>query len=111
MNLKLRELREQNGISVATMTERLGVKDSRYRKWESQAAAIPIEYAIACSRILHCTLDELAGRSPRNNTADELELLAIYRSANAQGRAAIMAVARSQQGMEGQSSSHMSATA
>ena len=55
MNLRLRELRESQGISVATMIERLGVKDSRYRKWESQAAAMPLEYAMRCCSILHCT--------------------------------------------------------
>lgn len=53
MNLRLRELRESQGISVATMIERLGVKDSRYRKWESQAAAMPLEYAMRCCSNLH----------------------------------------------------------
>ena len=70
MNLRLRELRESQGISVATMIERLGVKDSRYRKWESQSAAMPLEYAMRCCTILHCTLDELSGRVQMTLTDD-----------------------------------------
>lgn len=80
MNLRLRELRESQGISVATMIERLGVKDSRYRKWESQSAAMPLEYAMRCCTILHCTLDELSGRVQMTLTDDERELVMILRS-------------------------------
>lgn len=93
MNLRLRELRESQNISVATMIERLGVKDSRYRKWESQAAAMPLEYAKRCCSILHCTLDELAGREQLTLTADERELLAYYRRCSDKGRSYVMSVA------------------
>jgi len=93
MNLRLRELRESQNISVATMIERLGVKDSRYRKWESQSAAMPLEYAKRCCAILHCTLDELAGREQLTITADERELLTYYRRCNEKGRQYVLGVA------------------
>lgn len=93
MNLRLRELRESQNISVATMIERLGVKDSRYRKWESQAAAMPLEYAMRCCSILHCTLDELSGHSPKTLSKDEQRLLALYRACGEKGRESLMNVA------------------
>ena len=95
MNLKLRELRESQNISVATMIERLGVKDSRYRKWESQAAAMPLEYAMRCCSILHCTMDELSGREQIALSDDERELLEILRSLDEPERLVLMKVARS----------------
>ena len=105
MNLRLKELREAHGLSVRQMHERLGVQDSRYRKWESESAQIPISYAIACCDILHCTLDELAGRKPISLPVDERRLLALYRATDARGRTAIMALAESQAGMDGESDS------
>ncbi len=65
MGLRLRELREAHDLNVSQMCERLGVKDSRYRKWESETNAIPIDMACMCADILHCSLDELAGRERR----------------------------------------------
>ena len=97
----LKEIRASRGMTPRQMYERLGVQDSRYRKWEAGAAAIPLEYACQCCDILHCSLDELAGRKPLNLAAEESELVSLYRGSNVQGRAAIMAVARSQQGVAG----------
>lgn len=95
MNLRLRELRESQNISVATMIERLGVKDSRYRKWESQAAAMPLEYAVRCCSILHCTMDELSGREQIALSDDEREVLEIMRSLDKEEYRVFMKVARS----------------
>lgn len=102
MNLQLRALREAHGLTPRQMYERLGVQDSRYRKWESETSQIPIDYAIMCCDILHCSLDELAGRKHVAMTADERELLGCYRSTDGRGREAILTIARSQSGMEGQ---------
>ena len=93
MNLRLRELRESQGISVATMIERLGVKDSRYRKWESQAAAMPLEYAMCCCSILHCTMDELSGREQIALSDDERRLLDLFRSCSPAGREYMLGIA------------------
>lgn len=100
MNLRLRQLRESQGISVATMIERLGVKDSRYRKWESQAAAMPLEYAMRCCSILHCTLDELSGRVQTELSDDEREVIRILRSLDKDDYRVFMKVARSFAGMD-----------
>ena len=89
MNLKLRELRESHNLTVGQMVERLGIQDSRYRKWESQSAAIPLEYACACCDILHCSLDELAGRESPSLTSNEYRILDVYRLADRRGQRAI----------------------
>ena len=103
MNLRLRELREACGLSPKQMYTRLGVKDSRYRKWESGASEMPIPYAMRCCEILRCTMDELTGRAGKFLTADERELLTLFRSTDERGRATILQAARSQQGVEGTS--------
>lgn len=92
--LMLRELREASGMTPRQMYERLGIQDSRYRKWESEAAQIPIEYASRCCEILHCSLDELMGRTPTTLSDDEQELLRIYRGLSTSGREYMMGVAR-----------------
>ncbi len=102
MNFKLRYLRERRGLSVRQMYERLGVKDSRYRKWESEAAAMPLEYAVDACEILRCSLDELLGLVVPAPSEDEQHLLDLYRSTDDRGRLAIMSVAESQQGVEGE---------
>ncbi|MBR2125826.1 MAG: helix-turn-helix transcriptional regulator [Akkermansia sp.] len=95
IEIRLRELRESKGLKVSQMVQRLGVQDSRYRKWESNSAAIPLEYACRCADILHCTLDELAGRrapeQPSISTGEQ-RVLDVYRSASEHGRVLIDAV-------------------
>lgn len=71
MELQLRVLRDKRGLSIKQMYQRMQVKDSRYRKWESGSAAIPLEYAVEASDILHCSLDELVGRATPVLSADE----------------------------------------
>jgi len=95
IEIRLKELRESRGYRVAQMVQRLDVQDSRYRKWESNSAQIPLEYACRCADILHCTLDELAGRrvpeKPSLST-NEQRVLDVYRSASEHGRVLIDAV-------------------
>lgn len=103
MDFKLRYLRERRGLSVKQMYQRLGVKDSRYRKWESGAASMPLEYAAEACEVLRCSMDELLGLVVPAPTEDEQRLLDLYRSTDDRGRLAIMCVAESQQGVEGSS--------
>jgi len=91
--IKLRELRIQNGYSVRDMCEKLGVDDSRYRKWESGTNGLPLEYSLACCDIFHCTMDELAGRTPLSITADERRLLDLFRECSPRGREYLIGIA------------------
>jgi transcriptional regulator with XRE-family HTH domain len=98
MELKLRELRERRGLSVAQMIMRLGVDDSRYRKWESGSAQIPLKYACACADILRCSLDDMVGRIAPNAreslTGDEMTLIDGYRIADATQKRRMLSAAK-----------------
>jgi transcriptional regulator with XRE-family HTH domain len=99
MRFMLRDFREARGIEVGAMCARLGVKDSRYRKWESGTNAMPLDYAVAACGILRCTLDELVGIDAPALDPDESRLVALYRSTDARGKAAIMRTAEGESGV------------
>lgn len=50
--IRLRELREARDLSVKDMCRKLGVDDSRYRKWESGKNGLPLEYSLMCCILL-----------------------------------------------------------
>ena len=93
MGIRLREIRERRGLSVSQMVDRLGVKDSRYRKWESEAAAMPLEYATRACTILRCSLDELSGRVVPALTEDEQKIIDLYHACSPKGREYLLQVA------------------
>ena len=91
--IRLRELREAAGLEVKDMCRKLGVADSRYRKWESGTNGVPLDYALMICDVLHCTLDELSGHTPKVLTEDERHLLDLYRSCSPRGRETMLAMA------------------
>lgn len=91
--IRLRELREAAGLEVKDMCRKLGVADSRYRKWESGTNGVPLDYALMICDVLHCTLDELSGHTPKVLTEDERNLLDLYRACSPQGRETMLAMA------------------
>ena len=93
MELQLASLRKRRGLSVRQMYERLHVKDSRYRKWESGAAAMPLEYAVEACSILRCSMDELLGIVVQAPSEDEQRLLDLYRACPPKGREYILQMA------------------
>lgn len=105
--LRLRELRERRGYSVKDMCRILGVDDSRYRKWESGTNGLPLDYSLACCDALHCTLDDLAGRSSvveynaGKLSDDEQVLVDLYRKCSQKGRELLIQVATATYGVFG----------
>lgn len=99
--IKLRELREAAGLEVKDMCRKLGVADSRYRKWESGTNGVPLDFALTICDVLHCTLDELSGHAPMVLSDDERRLLDLYRSCNDKGREYLMQVAEVTAGIFG----------
>lgn len=93
MGLRLRELRQQRGLSSQQMCARLGVKADRYRKWENGINGMPLDYAVQACSILRCSLDELSGRVSPALSEDEQRLLDLYRACNATGREYILQLA------------------
>lgn len=111
---EIKKMRERAGMTQQEVADALGVKKSRYGDWERETREVNLRDAITIADLFHCTLDELVGRKPRlqgtgaeSFTESEERIVSAYRSATPQGRAAIEAVAQSQEGMVGQSESHL----
>lgn len=97
----IREMRQRSGLTQSQVADALGMSAKGYYKWEHEERDISLRDAIALADLFACTLDELAGRVPPSAPAiraDEAEVVEVWRSTDERGRAAIMAVARSQRG-------------
>lgn len=99
--IRMRELRESAGLEVKDMCRKLGVADSRYRKWESGTNGVPLDFAMQICDILHCTLDELSGHAPKTLSEDERHLLDLYRRCNEKGRESLLQMAEVTAGLFG----------
>ena len=106
MKTRLQELRKRAGYkSAVAFAEAIGMNPGTYTNYEQGKRNLSLALAWSLADELNCTLDELAGRDFNPNVGAQppevRELAEIYQDANAQGRAAIMAVARSQPGVAG----------
>lgn len=99
----IKAMRQRKGMTQQEVADYLGIKKPRYGDWERETREINLRDAIRLADLFGCTLDELAGRDwPRVEASlspDERRLLDAYKSANAQGRAAIDAVAGASSGV------------
>ena len=71
MKLRMKEIREMQGLSQEEVADKLGVKTSRYGTWERQDRNMSLQQAYEVTEVLHCTLEELVGRSPKRVYADD----------------------------------------
>ena len=119
MRFRLQEYRIKAGFkSAKAFAEHMGINPYTYTNYEQGVSNLTLAQAWAFADELGCTIDELAGREVPDQapviqqfTNNELRIINAYRAASPQGRAAIEAVAQSQEGMEGQPSSDMASTA
>ena len=115
MKLRLRELRKDKKLSQSDVAEMVGVTVRVVGGWERQDTQITLEDAVAVSKALGCTPNDLCGwydEHPEDCpsasvTRDESTLLSNYRASPPEGRefvarAAMMACG---QGQEGQGAS------
>ncbi len=64
MDLQLMRLRKEAGFKNRTsIASALGVSERKYKSWETEEVRLTLEDACDIADLLHCTLDELAGRS------------------------------------------------
>lgn len=64
MNLKLMQLRKAAGFkSRDDFADFLGISRRKYKGWESQETNMSFPQACMVADALHCSLDELAGRT------------------------------------------------
>ena len=97
----IKQMRERRSLNQQEVADALGITLRRYGNWEREDREINLRDAIRLADLFGCTLDELAGRPwpTKELSPAERTLLDAYRTANAQGRAAIDAVAGASQGV------------
>lgn len=87
------------GIRQVEIAEKLGVSPGTVSNWFKGTNSIDIENLAALCDFLGVSLDQIYGVAPLDPpvtlSQDETELLSIYRSANKEGKATLMNVARS----------------
>ena len=109
MRTNLQLIRKEAGFkSAKAFAEHMGMSPNTYTAFEQGRHALSLEQAWLFADALgeamgrHVSLDELAGRDwPRIEASlspEERSLLDAYKTANPQGRAAIMAVAQASSG-------------
>lgn len=110
MKTNLQKVRKEAGFrSAKAFAEHVGMSPNTYTAFEQGRHALSLEQAWLFADALgeamgrHVSLDELAGRDwPRIEASlspEERRLLDAYKTANAQGRAAIDAVAGASSGV------------
>lgn len=60
---RLKELREERGISMMALAKAIGVSDTAVCKWENQDSEPKLSYIIKLADYFNCTADFLIGRS------------------------------------------------
>ncbi|MDE6788191.1 MAG: helix-turn-helix domain-containing protein [Ruminococcus sp.] len=66
MNLKLRQLREDNNMSQAEMSKLLGCSQQTYSRYESHTTEIPLESLIFLADYYDTSVDFLLGITNHN---------------------------------------------
>ena len=91
----LQELRKKAGFkSARAFAEHVGIPCDTYTKYEQGATNMTLLQAWEFADILHCTLDELAGRTVPSITPDEMTLVDGYRYADDGQRFVMLATAK-----------------
>ena len=63
MDLQLMRLRKEAGYkNRSSIASALGISERKYKSWETEEVRLTLEDACDIADLLHCTLDELAGR-------------------------------------------------
>lgn len=97
MRLQLKQLRKSKGFkSRAALAEEIGVPERRVKAWETGESLIQLDDACLVADALGCTLDDLVGRVPPENSLDA-QLAGLYDDfahLSNTGKAAVAAAAR-----------------
>lgn len=98
MELRLQELRKQRRMTQAELGKAVGVSMRVVSGWERGETDITLIDAARVADVLECTLDELIGRDFPNAcaarlTAEERELVDLYRDTDERGQRSILSAA------------------
>lgn len=96
--LRLKQARNAAGMTQREAADASGIPLGTLRRWEQGVNDPDTDALIALADLYGCSTDDILGSRFANScpsiSPDESQLLDLYRRANAQGRAAIMAVAK-----------------
>ena len=103
MNLKLKQVRKENGYSQADLADALNVDIKTVGNWERGKTLPDIEQLWKCAKVLHTDPNDLLGwyeehpeDRPAAPTGAEGELLYCYRQSTEKRRSKILETARDQ---------------
>ena len=101
---KIKELREEKGISVQKLADIIGINPRTIFRWEANTSEITHGNLIALADFFGCTTDELLGRENYGTgnieiigeklANDESEILAVYRALNKDGKTAFLSTVK-----------------
>lgn len=60
---RIKELREERGLSLMALAKAIGVSDTAVCKWENQIAEPKLSYIVRLADFFNCSADFLTGRS------------------------------------------------
>ena len=89
---RIRELREEKGISMMTLAKAIGVSDTAVCKWEKQDSEPKLSYIAKLAEYFNCSADYIIGRSDDFGAyiqkdkpdGEEKQILSTYRSLSPQ---------------------------
>ena len=89
---RLKELREERGISMMTLAKAISVSDTAVCKWENQDSEPKLSYIIKLADYFNCSSDFLIGRSDdfggyivqNQSDSEKNQLLKAFRSLSPQ---------------------------
>lgn len=67
-DLKLRELRRSKGLSQEAFGDAIHISQAMISNYEREFTELPLSVAYEIAEFFGCTLDELAGRKPKQTT-------------------------------------------
>ncbi|MBQ1449394.1 MAG: helix-turn-helix transcriptional regulator [Eggerthellaceae bacterium] len=91
MELNLRGIRKSRNLTQEELADKVSATKRQIGAWERGENDMPMDYAAAIADALGCSIDEIAGHvKPESasgcKSADEAELLRLYRFMDAIGR-------------------------
>lgn len=103
MEIHLKDLRKNRGLSQEEMAEKLSVKTSRYGTWERGERMLSLAQAFDCAVILNCSIDEIAGHTLPQTFSDprQAELNRCWNATDEARQATVLQVARDAAGASG----------
>lgn len=102
--LKIKEFREEKGLTVDKVAEAIGINIRTVFRWEAGETEITSNNLISLADFFGCTTDELLGRENYGTgnieiigeqvANDEREILAVYRALNVDGKKAFLSMVK-----------------